>query len=273
MGGARRGCRSQWQSLWPAFTARVGRGSWLAALGIVAGGVALAVAVTAVLVRLWPGSTAPAWLQTAVSLLRSLGIHPPAAWREVQVAHLVLQVASFIMGAALVGAVLVFLRSRRSPDAWHPANEVAVRELLAQFGENDSLGYVATRRDRLVHFDSRRRAAVSYQVFGGVALAGADPIGDPLAWEEAVTRWEAHVRPYGWTPAVMACSPEAARVYSRALGFEVLRLGDEAILSPESFRIDSTSLTEVRRAWQRATREGMVADFRTQAELDPEALS
>ena len=258
--------------LWPAFRARVPRGSWLAAGAWLLGGLLLAVGATHVAVLLWPGASGPAWQQTATALLHAVGLHPPQSWHGVQVGHLVPQLASAIMGVAILAAVYVFLRSWRSRDQWQPEQEIEIRRLLSKYGDPDSLGYVATRRDKLLHFGPHRRAAIGYQVFGGVCLAAGDPIGDPLAWDETIGSWEAYARDYGWTPAVLACSETGARAYARTLGFEVIRLGDEAILHPETFRLDSTSLTEVRRAWQRLHREGVVAEINWQADLSADSL-
>ena len=90
------------------------------------------------------------------------------------------------MGVAILAAVYVFLRSWRSRDQWQPEQEIEIRRLLSKYGDPDSLGYVATRRDKLLHFGPHRRAAIGYQVFGGVCLAAGDPIGDPLAWDETI---------------------------------------------------------------------------------------
>lgn len=258
--------------LWPAFPARVTGGSWLAAATFLVLGMMLAVAATAVLVHLVPGSHGAAWQQTIVALLHAVGLPAPRPWHTVRVAQFVPQVASLVFGLALLGAVMVFLRSARSTDEWNPDSEVALRELLDAHGEQDSLGYVATRRDKLVHFGARRRAAISYAIFGGVCLASGDPIGDPAAWDDTIRSWERLARGYGWTPAVLACSEQGARAYVRALGFDVLRLGDEAVLSPEAFNLESTSLTEVRRAWRRVRRDGVTVSISRQADLAPEAL-
>ena len=57
------------------------------------------------------------------------------------------------------------------------------------------------------------KAAISYRVIDGVALASADPIGDPEAWPGAIAAWRALVEGNGWTPAVIGCSELGATVY------------------------------------------------------------
>ena len=50
--------------------------------------------------------------------------------------------------------------------------------LLRDYGDHDSLGYFATRRDKSVVFAPSGRAAITYRVEVGVCLASGDPVGD-----------------------------------------------------------------------------------------------
>src|SRR5205814_4251013 len=74
-------------------------------------------------------------------------------------------------GIALFAAVGVLLRSQRQIAALSPAEEEHIRTLLALYGERDSLGYFATRRDKAVVFSPSGKAAITYRVVNGVALA------------------------------------------------------------------------------------------------------
>lgn len=255
-----------------AFPARVRPGSWALSAGVLAAGLVLAIGAASILLAIWPDNSGPAWQQTLTVLMRAMGMTPPRSW-DVHVGHLVPQVVSVIMVIALVAAILFFLRSTKSTDQWHPDNALAVRQLLASHGEDDSLGYFNTRRDKLVHFSPDGRAAVAYRVVAGVCLAAGDPLGAPDAWPAAIGAWEAEARRYGWVPAVLACSEAGARSYSQVLGFDILRLGDEAVLTADRFRLDSTAMTEVRRSVRRARREGLTVRIAHTAELDRDELA
>lgn len=259
--------------LLPVFPARVPRGSWWAAAATVIGGVVLAITATQVLVLTNPVAAGPAWQQTVIALLHAVGLPSPGGWEHVQIGHLVPQVNAVIIGAALLIAVWIFLHSAHSRDSWTAGNELAVRRLLAAHGDNDSLGYFNTRRDKLLHFSDNQRAAIGYRVINGVCLASGDPVGAPNNWPDAITAWEAHARTYGWIPAVMACSRAGARAYASVLGFDILRLGDEAILSPDRFRLNSTTLAEVRRAVRRARSEGLHTRITQAGDLTAEELA
>ena len=60
--------------------------------------------------------------------------------------------------------------------------------LVTRFGDDDSLAYFSTRRDKAVVFSPDGRAAITYRVELGVGLAGGDPIGDRESWPGAIAR-------------------------------------------------------------------------------------
>ncbi|RLP08879.1 bifunctional lysylphosphatidylglycerol synthetase/lysine--tRNA ligase LysX [Propionibacterium australiense] len=258
--------------LWPAFPARFAPGSWWRATLVLLCGGLLTIVVTYLLVLALHDDSGEPWRQTIAALAISMDVTLPPSWQAVQVRDVVPLVSSLILGASMIGSVIVFTRTTRPADSWEPGNELQLRRLLRDHGEEDSLGYVSTRRDRLLHFGESQRAAIGYQVFGGVALASGDPIGDPACWGRTIESWHAETRRYGWTPAVLACSEAGARAYARALGFTVLRLGDEAVLDTAAFQLHSTAMSEVRRAWTRARRDGLHAEIRFQHELTSEQV-
>src|SRR5262249_35213366 len=132
----------------------------------------------------------------------------------------------------------------------------------------DSLGYFATRRDKAVIFSPSGKAAVTYRVVNGVALASGDPIGDPEAWGLAIRAWLDHVRAYSWTPAGMGASEEGATAYGRE-DLRVLELGDEAIVHVGQFTLDGREMRPVRQAVHRVQRAGYTVRIRRHEEISP----
>jgi lysyl-tRNA synthetase class 2 len=150
--------------------------------------------------------------------------------------------------------------------------ERAVRRLLAQHGERDSLGYFATRRDKEVILSPSGRSALTYRVVFGVSLASGDPLGDPDSWPPAIEAWLQEAREYSWTPAVMGASEEGATAYARA-GLRVIELGDEAILHVRDFDLESPRLRQVRQAVHRVERAGYTVRIRRHAEIGAEEMA
>ncbi|QGF23839.1 bifunctional lysylphosphatidylglycerol synthetase/lysine--tRNA ligase LysX [Raineyella fluvialis] len=251
----------------PAFPARVKRGSWGVAISIFAAGLLLDLGITHLLLRTTSDAQGPALQVLSTALLNAVGLPAPRTWHVI-IGRVIPQVTGAIAGLSLLFAVGAFLRSARFTGGWQQENEVALRELLAEYGDEDSLGYYATRRDKMLYFSQNRRAVIAYRVIGSVCLASGDPIGDRRVWPELVHEWASYARTYGWTPAVLACSEAGARVYATSIGTEVINLGDEAILHPERFHLDSTSLTAVRHAQRRARRSGVSVQIQRADDLD-----
>ena len=176
-------------------------------------------------------------------------------------------------GISLFVALWVLLRSQRQNAALSPPEEERIRALLARFGDRDSLGYFATRRDKAVAFAPSGKAAVTYRVVNGVALASGDPIGDPEAWGGAIQAWLDTTLAYSWTPAVMGASEAGATAYDRTADLHALELGDEAIVHVGQFTLDGREMRPVRQAVNRVQRAGYTVRIRRHAEITPEEMS
>ncbi len=138
-------------------------------------------------------------------------------------------------------------------------DEAAVRALLRDFGDHDSLGYFSTRRDKVVVWDTAdaatARSGVSYRVIGSVSLASGNPLGDPRYWPEAIQRWQHVARASGLSLAVMAAGHDAALAYAEA-GLTMLELGDEAIVDLGAFSLGGPGMRAVRQSVSRLQRRG-----------------
>jgi lysyl-tRNA synthetase class 2 len=112
------------------------------------------------------------------------------------------------------------------------------------------------------------KAAITYRVVQGVALASGDPIGDPEAWPGAMAAFRGLVGQYGWTPAVIGCGEHGATVFKRECGLSALEMGDEAIIDVDGFTLDGRSMRGVRQACARAARAGYTVQVRRARDVD-----
>lgn len=177
----------------------------------------------------------------------------------------------FFGAVSLLGAVAIVFQSQRMRSDLRPAEEEAIRALLATSGANDSLGYFATRRDKAVVFAPSGKAAILYRVEIGVCLASGDPIGDPQAWPQAIAAWQALADEYGWTPAVMGASEAGARAYEAA-GLNAIQLGDEAIIETGTFTIEGRDMHVVGQAVRRIERLGITMQVRRHRKVPAEDM-
>ncbi|MEO5651272.1 MAG: phosphatidylglycerol lysyltransferase domain-containing protein, partial [Marmoricola sp.] len=179
-------------------------------------------------------------------------------------------VALVVLGAALL--VVLLLVALAPSDGPHPMSveeHAQVSSILASWGHVDSLSYFALRGDRSVIFSKSGKAAVTYRVVGTVSLAAGDPVGDPEAWPGAIEEWLAEARSYGWVPAVLGASEQAATAFQRS-GLDALELGDEALVHVADFSLEGRSMRGVRQAVSRCTRAGLEVSCVRVGDLDPE---
>ncbi|MEU8467370.1 bifunctional lysylphosphatidylglycerol synthetase/lysine--tRNA ligase LysX [Streptomyces sp. NPDC029006] len=249
------------------FYAASRRGAVLRALAVLAAGLVVAILLGWALVLLFPG-TLPAGQHLAWAADRvcgglvansSFGGRPP---------HRVTFALGLLGALALLNAAATLFRSQRLEAALHGDEEARIRALLIAYGNRDSLGYFATRRDKAVVFSPSGKAAVTYRVEAGVCLASGDPVGDPEAWPPAIAAWLDLARRYAWAPAVMGASEDGARAYARA-GLGALQLGDEAILHIPGFDLDGRDMRVTRQAVNRVRRTGATCRVRRHAVLTP----
>jgi lysyl-tRNA synthetase class 2 len=178
-----------------------------------------------------------------------------------------------LLGAAtVIGSAYLLFRAPAFTRTLDAGDEARVRALLRDAGDQDSLGYFATRRDRAVVWDSQdaasARSGVSYRVFGSVCLAAGNPLGDPAHWGAAIDRWRALARANGWSLAVMGAGENGAAAFSEA-GLVAFEIGDEAIIDMREFSLNGPGMKPVRQAAHRLLRRDYTTRVSRHSSLAP----
>lgn len=248
------------------FPARILRASYGAAFLVLLAGFLLAVIIV------WAFLPFHSFADMGALLLRGTGMVTPSIMSHLpHVHHWHIQAVATVYGLTAIVAIWVFLRSARPGHSWTGERELQLRKLLQEHGHQDSLSYFATRREKSTVFSSDGRAAVTYRVIGSVSLASGDPVGERASWEGAILKWKAEAREYGWMPAVISASKDGARAYTGA-GMLVIGMGDEAILYPDRFSLNNTSLNDVRHSVQRLDRDGLTYRIRRHGDLTQDQM-
>jgi len=152
------------------------------------------------------------WMRTEEVLLGLVGVDGPVGFhgdRFGDVFHGTLVAFGLF---TVVAVALLALRPQEPIAALSDADETRLRALLGRFGDRDSLGYFALRRDKSVLWSPSAKAALTYRVVHGVALVSGDPIGDPEAWPGVIATYRRICDDYGWTMAVIGCSEPGAMI-------------------------------------------------------------
>ena len=256
------------------FYAPVRRASFRRAVGVTLGFLAVGILIGWGLVAAFPGTLhGPLGTRLGYSASRVLGgTFRFTAVADGRTSGWVNLVLGLLGALAVMAGFATLLGSQRSVARLPADQEQQIRGLLAKYGERDSLGYFATRRDKSAVFSSSGKAAVTYRVVNGVSLASGDPIGDIEAWAPAIEAWQAINQQYAWVPAVMGASEDGAVAYQRA-GLGVIELGDEAILNVDAFKLEGREMRPVRQAVNRLERSGYTATVTRHADLSDEDMA
>jgi lysyl-tRNA synthetase class 2 len=257
----------------PAFPARLAPSAWRDGLSVLVVGIVSIIAVGLGLTEIFPtrlkgAGEKLAWVTNHATgelfQLHRFGVDEGPQWLD----WFLDLGATFVAVAALY----VLFRGVRSRRLRTDDEELRLRRLLAEYGDLDSLGYFATRRDKSVVFAPSGRAAVTYRVLAGTSVASADPIGDPEAWPQAVREWLDEAHRFGWAPGVLGASERGARVYADA-GLKALEIGDEAILDVREFSLAGPERRSLRQAVSRVERAGYTTKVRRHSEIPAEEMA
>lgn len=194
-------------------------------------------------------------------LLGLVGVSGPLHFTSRALDTLVYSVLAALGGLTLLTGLVLLLRPPGRAATKSAAEQAALATLLAEHGDRDSLSWFATRDDRSLILSPSGKAAVSYRVVGGIALAAGDPLGDPEAWPPAQEAFLAAAADNAWIPGVMGCSEPAGRSWAK-LGLDALELGDEAVVDTASFSLEGRAMRGVRQAVARVERAGYRCEIR-----------
>ncbi len=131
-----------------------------------------------------------------------------------------------------------------------------VKKLIKHDGEQDSLGYFATRADKSIIWSDNKKAGVAYRVQGGVMLASGDPFGEYSLWPEVIQKFLDEARLHAWTPAVMGASDLGGEVWVEHAGMLAIEIGDEAVINVKDYTLEGRPMANVRQMVNRITRKG-----------------
>lgn len=164
----------------------------------------------------------------------------------------------------VIAPILALLQPSPPKPRMSEEDEAGLRGLLSEFGDRDSVGYFALREDKSVIWSNTRKAAITYRVVSGCALASGDPIGNPDAWPQAMHAFINLSLQNGWTPAAVGCSEEAGEIWVREADMTALEIGDEAIVHVDEYDPDNPRYRNVRQSVRRVLKQNYTTEiFRT----------
>jgi lysylphosphatidylglycerol synthetase-like protein (DUF2156 family) len=133
------------------------------------------------------------------------------------------------------------------------------RELVCRYG-NQTLSFFALAPENLRYLAPNSEGLVSYRLTGNVAIVLGDPICPPESIERVIRAFLDLCDSNDWQVAFFQVHPEHLATY-HALGLHIFKIGEEALLTPQTFTLAGSAMANVRTSCKRAEREGVVIQW------------
>jgi len=128
-------------------------------------------------------------------------------------------------------------------------------ELLRNYGDH-SLAFFGLAPENRHFLAPGGEGLVNYRLVNKVAVVLGDPVCAPEACERVTARFLDYCTRHHWHIAFYQASPAYLNSYSN-LGLHSFKMGEEAILHPQTFTLKGSAMANVRTSARRAEREGV----------------
>ncbi|MDN3351732.1 phosphatidylglycerol lysyltransferase domain-containing protein [Actinomadura sp. DC4] len=161
-------------------------------------------------------------------------------------------------GGGLLAMLVALLSPAPAPPPGNDEERAEAARLVDADG-SDTLAPFLLRGDKSYVFSRDRHAVIGYRVLFGVAAAGADPVGDPRSYADAVAEFASLARRSGWRMAVLGARADLLELWA-PYGMHSIGIGDEVVLSTGEFGLSGRSMRNVRQAVRRTHNFGVTTE-------------
>ncbi len=145
---------------------------------------------------------------------------------------------------------MIYPKEQLSPTS-HPE-----AELIRYYG-NHPLAFFGLAPENLHFFTPSEKGLVNYRLENKVAVVLGDPVCAPNAFEHVTHSFLNFCALRNWRVAFYQTSSEHLATY-RALQLHPFKIGEEAIINPQTFTLSGSAMANVRTTCRRAEREGVI---------------
>nr|WP_256428734.1 DUF2156 domain-containing protein [Frigoribacterium sp. VKM Ac-2836] len=164
----------------------------------------------------------------------------------------------------LVGLVVA---AARPGDVRPDAAREQVREIVHR-GTPGTLSHMALWEGNRYWFTGDGHAAVAYRVVTGIAITTGEPLCPADRIPEVTREFARWCDDQGLTPVFYSVRGELSPLYDE-MGWATLPVGEETVLHPETFAMTGKKWQDVRSSINRATKNGIRAEWTRYADLRP----
>lgn len=184
----------------------------------------------------------------------NLGLQPKSRFGEFFANSIYIIAASTMTFAVIMLLQPVLLRNAATVSEQRKA-----KEIVQQYGCS-SLAALTLLSDKSYYFSPSGRSVIAYVPKGRGAIALGDPIGPIEERREVIVSFREFCQRNDWYPAFYQTLPDDLELYT-ALGFKVLKIGEEAIVDLKSFTLQGKAAKNFRNSINRFTKLGYQVNF------------
>lgn len=140
-----------------------------------------------------------------------------------------------------------------------PEERLRAKEIVEKYGRS-SLARLTLLHDKAYYFSPSGSSVIAYVPKGRGAIALGDPIGPNEDCKEVIFGFQQFCQRNDWHPAFYQTMPDYLDLY-RALGFRVLKIGEEAIADLKAFSLQGKKAKDWRAALNRMKKLGYDVKF------------
>jgi phosphatidylglycerol lysyltransferase len=156
-----------------------------------------------------------------------------------------------ICGTRTSWRILPMLRPKEQLEAFHTE-----AELTRYYGAH-TLAFFGLAAENLHYLTPDEEGLVNYRLTNNVAVVLGDPVCAPEEFEHVTGHFLNFCALRDWRVAFYQAYPEHLDTY-RALKLRAFKIGEEAIIHPQTFTLSGSAMANVRTTCRRAEREGVV---------------
>ena len=136
------------------------------------------------------------------------------------------------------------------------AHPYCIEEALTRSYGSHPLAFFGLAPENLHFLAPDGEGLINYRLTGNVAVVLGDPICPPQAVERVIRSFLEFCTLHKWHIAFYQVYPHYLALY-RSLKLRAFKMGEEAILNPQTFTLHGSALANVRTSSRRAEREGV----------------
>jgi len=128
-------------------------------------------------------------------------------------------------------------------------------ELVRDYG-SETLSFFGLAPENAHYLAPSGEGVVNYRLSGDVAVLPGDPVCKPRAFEAVIEHFLNFCKRESWHIAIFQAHPEGLPIYYK-LGLHPFKIGEEALLHPQTFTLSGSAIANVRQSCRKAERTGV----------------